>query len=79
MRCPFNDMDPCYGPECMLFMKLHEEAVSAINKELDGEIVKGMCSVAYDKDKPSFMMNVFLTKPIECEFEIPDGTFEEVM
>lgn len=79
LRCPFNDMSPCYGGECMLFLKLHENAAKAVHEETGGEVVAGMCSAAYIEDKPSFMMNVYLTEPIECKFEIPDGAFEEVM
>lgn len=79
MRCPFNDMNMCYGDSCMLFLKLHEATANVVTQELDGEIVKGMCSAAYIEDKPSFMMNVFLSEPIERRFEIPDTPFEEVM
>lgn len=79
LRCPFNDMNPCYGSECMMFLKFHETMESFLAQKRDGEVKLGMCSAAYTKDKPSFMSNVFLTKAIECEFEIPDGTFKEVM
>ena len=79
MRCPFNDMNPCYGSECMLFLKFQQTPESFIAQKRYGEIRLGICSAAYNKDKSSFVSNVFLTKPIECEFEIPDGTFKEVM
>ena len=79
MRCPFNDMNPCYGSECMMFLKFRETMENFVAQKRDGEVKLGMCAAAYIGDKPSSITNVFLTKPIECEFEIPDGTFKEVM
>ena len=79
MRCPFNDMNPCYGSECMMFLKLHDTTANVVAQELDDEVVQGMCAAAYIGDKPSFMTNVFLTKQVERKFEIPDEFFKEVM
>ena len=79
MICPFNNMNPCYGDSCMLFLKLHEATANVVAQELDDEVVQGMCAAAYIGDKPSFMTNVFLTKQVERKFEIPDEFFKEVM